>query len=90
MDETGKRVISNDAVAGSQVVVDYYDFGTGRDYISVADLTQGFTYLYDGSGTLLTEPPLETTLVELRPKDGDENRLFYVQDRSLTISAIRR
>lgn len=90
MDETGKRIISNDAVAGNQVVVDYYDFGTGRDYISVTDLSQGFTYLYDGSGALLTEPPLETTLVELRPKDADENRLFYVEGRSLTISSMKR
>jgi len=89
-DEKGKQFISNESIGKHNVVLNYYDFGGGRAYITIMDADQNLTYLYDGAGSLLTTVPIETSLLEIRPKDNDENRLFFVQDRRLTIQVIDR
>ncbi len=38
----------------------YFDFGSSRKILAVTDPEQGFGYLYDMSGNLLTNSPLES------------------------------
>lgn len=37
-----------------------YDFGADRKILAVTDVEQGFGFLYDGKGTMLTATPLES------------------------------
>jgi hypothetical protein len=90
LNESGKQIISNKSVAANPVSVNYYDFGAGRIYISLTDMVQGLTYIYDETGQLLGGPPIQTPLLELRPKDADENKLFFVEGRSVAIKSIGR
>ncbi|GMQ28281.1 hypothetical protein [Algoriphagus confluentis] len=46
--------------SGAQLIFRYFDFGANRRLLAVTDPEQGFGYLYDLQGTLLTQPPLES------------------------------
>jgi hypothetical protein len=90
LDESGKRIISNEAIGLSHVAIAYDDFGGGRVYITVMDTDQNLSYIYDGSGDLVTSVPIETSMLELRPKDSDENRVYFVHGKALNIYPIGR
>jgi hypothetical protein len=47
--------------SGNELLVDFYDFGSNRKILAISDPVQGFGYLYNLEGTLLTETPLEST-----------------------------
>jgi hypothetical protein len=46
--------------AGEKVWFGYFDFGSDRKIIAVSDSEQGFGYLYDLQGNMLTSTPLES------------------------------
>ncbi len=46
--------------AGSNLTFGYFDFGSDRKILTVSDAEQGFGYLYDLKGTMLTTTPLES------------------------------
>ncbi len=87
-DESGKKIVSNEFIGFNSSKVDYYDFGSGRTYLSIVDLTQNLAYIYDGNGNLLTSPPIETSALTIRPKDSDELLLFYVSGKSIVIQPL--
>lgn len=88
LDENQKRIISNEYIGLNPVKVKYYDFGNGMVFISITDTIQGLTYIYNSSGDLLSSPPIETSLLELRPLDNDELKLFSIEGRSLVIEPL--
>jgi hypothetical protein len=47
--------------SGTDLLLDYYDFGSKRKILAVTDRLQGFGFLYNLEGTLLTATPLEST-----------------------------
>lgn len=47
-------------LSGSQLWFGYFDFGSTRKILAVSDLEQGFGYLYDLRGKMLTATPLES------------------------------
>ena len=47
--------------SGETLKFNFYDFGADRKILAVTDPVQGFGYLYDLKGVLLTETPLEST-----------------------------
>lgn len=63
-----KTVILNDAeeelftlpVAGEKLWFGYFDFGSNRKILAVSDPEQGFGYIYDRQGNMLTTTPLES------------------------------
>ncbi len=84
-DAEGKKILSA-PVAGLQPVdIRYFDFGSGKTFVLIKDKTQGFSYVYDGEGNLLTEPPVETSMIELRPGNSDQFILFFIHDKELAI-----
>ncbi|HEY0652467.1 MAG TPA: hypothetical protein VGD65_05025 [Chryseosolibacter sp.] len=87
-DADGRKIVSA-PVAGSLFGdVKYYDHGSGKTFITVRDRAQGFYYVYDGQGNLLTTPPVVTPLLEIRPVDSDEFTLFFIHERSLVIQPL--
>ena len=63
-----KTVVMNDrekelftlAQAGTDLEFTYFDFGSDRQILAVSDAEQGFGYLYDLKGNMLTTTPLES------------------------------
>lgn len=48
------------ALAGESLWFGFYDFGANRKILAVTDPEQGFGYLYDLQGNMLTSTPLES------------------------------
>lgn len=42
------------------LILEYFDFGATRKILAVTDREQGFGFLYDGKGNMLTATPLES------------------------------
>jgi len=83
LDEMGTEILSNDFIGINPVSIKYYDFGAGRVYISITDLVQDLTYVYDGTGNLLSSPPIESSAIELRVSDRDFPKMFIVDGNTL-------
>jgi len=47
-------------ISGEKAWFGYFDFGSNRKILAVTDAEQGFGYLYDLSGNMLTNAPLES------------------------------
>jgi hypothetical protein len=87
--EDGKEVISNASIGDSPVQVSFAYNSDERNYISIADLTQGLTYIYDFNGTLVTDPPIESRDIVVKPTENKRYTLFHVLDKALTIENIQ-
>jgi hypothetical protein len=78
----------NDFAGKNTIDVQFYDFGSGRVYYVLADVTQDLAYLYDAGGQLLTSVPVEAESIALFV---DGNNVFYcsVFADQLTIQPIQ-
>ncbi len=55
-----KSYISPLALTSDMLEVQYYDFGAGHDVFAITDKIQEFTYLFNGSGNLVKDRPIES------------------------------
>jgi hypothetical protein len=85
LNEEGNEIVVNNFVGTNPIDVKYYDFGAGKVYISVTDLSQDLSFIYDGKGKLLTPTPVEGESIELRPGRTEMPKLFIVNDKALVI-----
>ena len=84
-DENLKQVVTSDFVGNNAVDISYLDFGAGKIYIAITDVTQDLSFVYDERGKLLTSIPVESRAIAVRPLDVDKIRIFSILDKSLTI-----
>jgi hypothetical protein len=87
-DESGRKIVIANLSGIKPSDIRYFNFGGGKMFIVLKDKTQGFSYVYDGEGNLLTTPPLESTLVEIRASNSDQPNVFFVQGKSLIIQPL--
>jgi len=87
-DASGKKILTNDYVSLRDGDVKYYHYGGGKSFISLTDRIQELSYVFDGNGTLLTNPPLESTAVDLRMANSDQSYVFFIHDKTLTIQPL--
>ncbi len=85
LSEDGVALFSNNFIGINPVSVQYYDFGAGKVYISITDLEQDISFIYDGKGNLLTPTPIEGRSIELRPNTADFPKTFVVDRNTLVI-----
>jgi WD40 repeat protein len=82
-DADGRKILSAGVVGTRPGDVRYFDYGSGKVFITIRDRAQGMYFVYDGQGNLLTTPPVETPILEIRPSDSDEFTLFFIHGKSL-------
>ena len=85
LNEEGIELISNDYVGMSPVSIKYYDFGAGKVYVSITDLSQDTSFIYDGKGKLLNPSPIEGKAIELRPGTAGFPKTYVVDNNTLII-----
>lgn len=85
LNEEGKELFTSTFFGTNSVTIKYYDFGSGKVFISITDTTQDLSFVYDGKGKLITTTPIEGERIELRPGTGDLPRIFIVNKNTLTI-----
>ena len=87
-DASGKRVLTNDYGNIKQGAIKYYQYGGGKSFIALTDAVQELSYVFDGNGNMLTNPPLESTAIELRMANSEQSYVFFIHDKSLTIQPL--
>lgn len=87
-DAAGKKVLANDYISLKNWDIKYYHYGGGKSFISVTDKTQELSYVFDGAGNLMTNPPLESTAIELRMAGSDQSYVFFIHGKTLTIQPL--
>ncbi len=87
-DPSGKKILSNDYINTGNWDIKYYNFGGGKSFISLTDKTQELSYVFDGGGNLISEPPLESTAIEVRMANSDQSYVFFIHDKTLTIQPL--
>lgn len=87
-DPTGKKILVSDYMTLNDSGIKYYQYTGGKSFITLTDPVQALSYVYDGNGTLLTNPPLESTAIELRMANSDQSYVFFIHDKSLTIQPL--
>lgn len=84
-DDNLKPLVTSDFIGNNPVRINYVDYGAGKVYITITDLSQDLSYLYDGMGKLLTAMPIESSAIALQPIDLERVRIYSALDKSLTI-----
>ena len=87
-DAAGKRILVNDFINLNEGGINYYEYGGGKSFISLTDPVQELSYVFDGNGILLTDPPVESTAIELRMANSDQSYVFFIHGKSLAIQPL--
>ena len=60
LDDTGNLLFKKDYLSDGPILVQYYQFGAGKDLIVFTDKAKAVLYIYDKSGNLVTGNPLNS------------------------------
>jgi hypothetical protein len=83
--ENLNQLFVSDFVGNNPIDIRYQNFGSGKVYITITDLSQDLSFVYDGKGNMLTSLPIESHAIAVRPSDADKPRVFYNFQRNLTL-----
>ena len=81
-------ILVNDYISVKEGDIKYYHYGGGKSFICLTDRVQALSYVFDGNGSLLTSPPLESTAIELRMANSEQSYVFFIHDKTLTIQPL--
>jgi hypothetical protein len=84
-DDDYKQLVASDFVGNNPITTQFLNFGGGKIFISITDKVQELSFVYDGKGHLLTQVPVESNAIAVRPLDIDKARIFSIHGRSLVI-----
>jgi hypothetical protein len=84
-DDDLKEKISNDFIGNNGVTISYSDFGAGRAHVTLTDLVQDLSFVYDAHGKLLSSVPIESHAIFVRPAEQQKIRIYTFLDKSVTI-----
>lgn len=88
LDANSKEFITNTFVGTNPVNVQFFDFGAGKSFYNITDLTQDLTFVYDRQGNLLTYPPIECNLSLLKRAEGEQVKVYYTYQGALTVRSL--
>ncbi len=61
LDATGNFLFQKDYLSNDPVLIQYYQFGAGKDLIAFTDTANNSLYVFDKSGTLITGNPIRSS-----------------------------
>lgn len=87
LDASGKEILAKDYIDAEDMVVQYYDFNSADKLYTVTDRIQGFTYLYNKDGKLLSSRPIssEFEVGVIFSEIRDNLKVFYASDSTFKI-----
>lgn len=84
----GETLFEKDYLSPEEMKVQYFFFGTEKEFVAVTDTVQDFSYLYDLSGKLINDQPIESNN-EIGLYYSESESKYYVYsayERKLSIS----
>jgi hypothetical protein len=80
--------LNNEYLGLNPVNIKYVDFGAGNIYVTINDLSQNLSFIYDKQGNLLTTPPLESEIAEVSDNGSKKPKIFSAYKTSLTVQSV--
>lgn len=87
-DDNLKQLVASDFLGNNSANVQFLDFGAGKIYIAITDNVQDLSFVYDGQGNLVTQIPVASSAIAVRPLDFEKLRLFSILEKTLTIEPL--
>lgn len=86
--KNGETLFEKDYLSPEEMMVQYFFFGTEKEFVAVTDTVQDFSYLYDLSGKLINDQPIESNNeIELYYSERESKYYVYsAYERKLSIS----
>jgi hypothetical protein len=86
LNDEGKEIFSNESIGNNHLDVKF-DFSSQQDnYITVIDQEQELAFVYDFSGRLVTDPPIESNMMVIKSNDG-HYKIFHALGKTLVIQS---
>lgn len=77
-------IVENNFLEKQDASVGYYDFGSGNIFITITDMIQEISFVYDGNGKLLTPSPIQGSDIKLSLVEG-KPKVYYTAENQLII-----
>ena len=87
-DDDLKEKITSDFIGNNSSAITYSDFGSGRAYVTVTDLAQDLSFVYNVQGKLLSSVPIESHGIFVRLREREKVGVCTFLDRSVTIQPL--
>lgn len=87
-DRQGNTMFEKDYAIGEEIEVQYYRFSSSRQLISVTDMEQEFTYLYDEEGNFINLQPINNSygIALIYSEASNIYKLFYTFDHAFNVA----
>ncbi len=87
MDDQLNEIIKSDFIGNNPVAISYENFGNGKNYIVLTDLSQELSFVYSDKGALLSTLPIDSKMLKVKP-NGDDNTIYSSLKNNLTIDRL--
>jgi hypothetical protein len=88
LDENLHEIFSSDFIGNNPVDVKLYNFGSGKEYVTLTDKSQDLSFVYDIKGNLLTNVPIESKAIIVRPSRTDKPKVYAIHGTTLSITPL--
>jgi hypothetical protein len=88
LNESLEEIVRCDYIGTSPSRIQYYDFGSGRVYATISDLSQELFFVYNGSGNLLTRIPMEGKGLEIRLDESGKPKIYQAIENRVVIQPL--
>jgi hypothetical protein len=82
------EIIKSDFIANNPVSISYQNFGNGKNYIVLTDLTQQLSFVYTAKGELLTTLPVDSQSLVVKPDQSGQVKLYSFLGNNVTIGLL--
>jgi hypothetical protein len=86
LDEQLNEIIKSDFIGNNPVSIRYENFGNGRNYIVLTDLSQDLSFVYSAKGLLLTTLPVDSHGLIVKPDQGGQVKMYSWLNGNLAIT----
>jgi hypothetical protein len=86
MDEQLNEIIKSDFIGNNPVSIRYENFGNGKNYIILTDLSQDLSFVYSAKGALLTTLPVDSHALLVHPDQSGQVKVYSWLGGNLTIT----
>jgi hypothetical protein len=87
-DDQLNEIIKSDFIANNPVSISYQNFGNGKNYIVLTDLTQQLSFVYTAKGELLTTLPVDSQSLVVKPDQSGQVKLYSFLGNNVTIGLL--
>jgi hypothetical protein len=86
LDEQLNEIIKSDFIGNNPVSIRYENFGNGRNYIVLTDLSQDLSFVYSAKGLLLTTLPVDSHGLIVKPDQAGQVKMYSWLNGNLAIT----